>query len=309
MYGIIKIGGSVEENLKKIELFFDYNMKVKKLMYDIAFKEEYIYNQESLIEYEDKVFKALDTIETYLLKILLLFEYSENSIRSLKERFTKYREEFVNMPRNIKELEKKYEKNISYMRKEFTDSINENFAGYYLFSGANVLEPNSINEYLRLLHASIVNNEEVYHKMPEIDSMGEDENSSLHLYGKESEIAYEIFKDFPVRDVRVDILSLSDRILIMARDLGHALMIEITFKNGMYVVNYFIPKVCNYLMVNELKGVTEVKKDSKFAKGVFEAEKDSLKGALYDFLVKVPRDDDMFKEGGLCYKEEVGKTL
>ncbi|MDD4608472.1 MAG: hypothetical protein PHD10_05035, partial [Bacilli bacterium] len=121
--------------------------------------------------------------------------------------------------------------------------------------------------------------------------------------------AYEIFKNFPIQDIRADILSLSDRILIMARDLGHALMIEITFKEEKAIVNYFIPKVCNYLMVNELKGVNQVKSDSKFAKGSFEIEKELLKETLFDFIVNVPKDEDMFKEGGSCYREETGKTL
>ena len=299
----------MEENLEKIELFFDYNMKIKRLMYDVAFKDEYAYNQESLVEYGDKLFKALDAIEAYLLKILLLFKYDEQSINSLKERFAKYRDDFINVQDKVVELKKQYIKNISDMSKEFITSVNENFMGYYLFSGMDVLEAKSINEYLHFLHASIVNNEEIYHRMPEIEYRGEDENQSLHLYGKKDNTAYDIFNNFPIKDVRTDILSLSDRILIMVRDLGHALMIEITFENEKAIVNYFIPKVCNYLMVNELKGVTEVTKDSKFAKGSFEVEKELLKEPLFDFLIKVPRDNDMFIEGGTCYKEETRRTL
>ncbi len=299
----------MEENLNKIELFFDYNMKIKKLMYDVAFNDEDGYNQESLIEYENRLFKALNAIETYLTKILLMFNYDEKRILSLKSKFENYRNDFMRVQGDASGLKKAYRMNISDMSKEFVDSVNESFIGYYLFSGQGAIEPTSVNEYLHLIHASIVNNEEVYHRMPEIESSGEDENSSIHLYGKEDDTAYEIFKNFPIQDIRADILSLSDRILIMARDLGHALMIEITFKEEKAIVNYFIPKVCNYLMVNELKGVTQVKSDSKFAKGSFEIEKELLKETLFDFIVNVPKDEDMFKEGGSCYREETGKTL
>ncbi|MDD2469589.1 MAG: hypothetical protein PHI22_01480 [Bacilli bacterium] len=299
----------MEENLEKIELFFDCDMKIKKIMYDLALNDEDTYDQESLIKYEDKLFKGLDTIEFYLTKILLLFGSNGTDLTPLKEKFTSYRENFISVQNNVAGLKQMYRKNISDMRKDFVNSVNENYVGYYLHRGQSVLEPTSINEYLHLLHASIVNNEEIYHGMPEIASVSENEMYSTHLYGKKNDTAYEIFKDFPIRDIRADILSLSDRILIMARDLGHALMIEITFKNEKAFVNYFIPKVCNYLMVNELNGITEVNRNSKFAKGSFEIEKDALKEALYDFLVKVPMDEDMFKEGGTCYREEGEKTL
>ncbi|MDD2489637.1 MAG: hypothetical protein PHY26_00055 [Bacilli bacterium] len=299
----------MEENLKNIELFFNYNMKIKNLMYDLAFKDEYAYNQESLIEYGNKLFKTLDIIESYLLKILLIFEYDEKYIIALKKRFTNYREEFINVQNSVIGLKKVYQKNISDMRKNFIDSVNKSFIGYYLYRGDNVLEPVSINEYLHFLHASIINNEEIYQKMPEIESIGENEYNSIHLYGKRNDAAYEIFKSFPIKDTRVDILSLNDRILIMVRDLGHALMIEVTFKNEQAIVNYFIPKICNYLMANELRGITEVKNDSKYAKGSFEIENNLLKEVLFDFLVKVPKDEDMFKEGGMCYEEKNKKIL
>ena len=33
------------------------------------------------------------------------------------------------------------------------------------------------------------------------------------------------------------------------------------------IVKYYIPKVCNYMMVNKLRGITPVYEDSKYAVG------------------------------------------
>ena len=42
----------------------------------------------------------------------------------------------------------------------------------------------------------------------------------------------------------------------MARDLGHALTIEIEIENTKAHVSYFILKVCNIDMINNLKRIT-----------------------------------------------------
>lgn len=284
-------------------------MRIKKLMSDILIFNDECLNQTSLIEYENKLFKTLDMIEIYLTRILLLYGNDEKEVLSLKEKIEAYRDDFINVQGNVEGIKAMCLKNIANMRKEFITSVRENYFGYYIYRGQNIMEPVSINEYLYLLHSSIVNNEQVYYSMPEIEYKGDDEIKSIHLYGRPSEIAYEIFKDFPIKDIRTDVLSLSDRILILARDLGHSLMVEITFQKGKAIVSYFIPKVVNYLMVNELNGVNKVNEKSSFATGSFEVNLDLLKDALFEFVMKMPMDEDMYKKGGLYYEEETGKSL
>ena len=91
----------------------------------------------------------------------------------------------------------------------------------------------------------------------------------------------------------------------MARDLGHALTVEIEYDENMAHVSYFIPKVCNILMVNKLKGITPVKVDENgnlktpYAKGSFEVETKDLLPTIIELLQNVPQDRDMSMEGGI----------
>jgi len=295
------------ENLKKIEMFFDYNLSIKQLMHDALVKDEDFYNEESIIDYEDKTFKILEEIKYNFLKILKLYNNNEKNINKIEEKFKFYKENLFNSIGDKEKLKKFYKDNISNMREEFLDSINNNCIGYYLTRNSTIIEPETINEYLHFLHSSIINNENIYQNMPKIAYKGKSEFHSVNLYGKEDEMAYSFFENFPIEEIesRVDILNLDDRILIMARDLGHALMVEITKDKEKPLINYFVPKVCNYLKVNELKGVKKVNKESKYARGKFEVEISNMNKELYDFFMKVPTDADMFIYGGSMYEEKI----
>lgn len=293
----------MDNNLEKINIFFLNNMKIKNIMYNMAFKDEYAYSKDSIIEYEDSIFKNLSMLERLLYEIIVLFNHSEKDLDNLEQRFKKYRQDFIKVQGNVEELKEVYKNNISNMDPEFIKSVNESCIGYYLYRGSNIKTATSVNEYLHYWHAMIVNNEQTYQRMPELLSKG-NENNSVHLYGNSDQIAEKIYINMPSVSSRVDILSLKDRILIMMRDLGHALMIEITYKGDNAIVNYFIPKICNYDMVLKLKGISNVKKDNKFAKGTFEISKEELITTLNDLIVKIPTDNDMFIEGGICYREK-----
>lgn len=91
---------------------------------------------------------------------------------------------------------------------------------------------------------------------------------------------------------------------MMVRDRGHALSIEIEKENDKYYVKYFIPKICNIDMVNSLKGVNKVTRDSKYTVGVFETDLERLPFEIINFISKVPMDNHMFIEGGKFYEGE-----
>ena len=90
----------------------------------------------------------------------------------------------------------------------------------------------------------------------------------------------------------------------MCRDKGHALSIEVDIEGDKSMIRYFIPKVCNPVLVNELKGVNQVKQDAQFANGRFEVATEDLPMELFDFIAKVPADKEMFVFGGWHYQEE-----
>ena len=83
------------------------------------------------------------------------------------------------------------------------------------------------------------------------------------------------------------------KLLIMIRDVGHALTFEITIKKDICEVDYFIPKICNAHMVNLLPGINKVKDNSFGAIGKFNVSVSELPNTLYNFIRKVPTDDDL----------------
>ena len=83
------------------------------------------------------------------------------------------------------------------------------------------------------------------------------------------------------------------RELMMVRDRGHALTIEITINNQMARLEYFILKLCNLDMINNLPGINKVNENSVWATGTFEIPIIDLPNELFTFISKVPMDDDM----------------
>ena len=86
----------MEENLQNIEKFFKYNFEVKKILHSTVPKEEYKYSKETLIEYSDKLFQALNDVEYYINVILDNFDFLEkeknyfnNFIKALKDELIK----------------------------------------------------------------------------------------------------------------------------------------------------------------------------------------------------------------------------
>lgn len=84
---------------------------------------------------------------------------------------------------------------------------------------------------------------------------------------------------------------------MMIRDRGHALTIEIDIDGNEVLINYFIPKLCNINMINELPGVYKVK-DNEYigSTGIFKTSVNDLSKTLFKFISMVPTDYDMIIE-------------
>ena len=86
------------------------------------------------------------------------------------------------------------------------------------------------------------------------------------------------------------------KMIMMVRDRGHAITIKITLNSNTARIEYFIPKLCNIEMINNLPGINKVIKDTIGATGIFETDIDNLNEALFTFISKVPTDADMVIE-------------
>jgi len=91
------------------------------------------------------------------------------------------------------------------------------------------------------------------------------------------------------------------KLIMMVRDRGHALSIEISLNGNIARIEYFIPKLCNIDMINTLPGINKVNDDSVGATGVVEVNKNELSQILFDFISKVPMDSDMILDNHKTY--------
>lgn len=102
-----------------------------------------------------------------------------------------------------------------------------------------------------------------------------------------------------------DIISMGslNKILMMIRDRRPATTIEISWENDVVDLDYFIPNVCNCLMVNKLKGVTPVNEDSKYAIGKFRTTTTQIPSLIAELIRGIPMDEHMDIEGGKFFKQ------
>lgn len=299
----------MEEQLKKIEKFFDSDFRIKNILLDLAPREVDYYDKESKMKYIDNLLEELKYIKRMLENISQDFGMSIHN-NTMILLFDKIFNQIYNFNYNTGDIQKLYEKVLTNMDEELVSEVNKTCVGYTLFNSPTELvgKCRTINELLHVYHSYIVNNEGMYQSMPKLcEPRVNEEGYDINLYGIESELAQKIFDEFPL-DMScgdAEILSLKDRILMMLRDRGHALTIEL-LDNGddTISVNYFIPKICNVDMVNKLKGVTKVTKDSKFTRGMFDASKEEITGPLFEFIAGVPMDTDM-----IFYDEDIMEVI
>ena len=162
----------------------------------------------------------------------------------------------------------------------------------------------SINEMLHLVHSYVCNNEYVLNKMPVTEIKNIDQYCKCTLFGVPNDIAQDIFDNYPTEGEKTEIgetyiIGLEDRTLMMVRDMGHALTIDIEEDKEKQTafVKYFIPKVCNFDKVNKLRGINTVNNNGywldAYATGMYEAPVEGFGKDMVDFINQVPTDRDI----------------
>ncbi len=297
----------VEENLSKLKKFFEYNLEIKRILYGCAPNTLMDgYNTEYSLTYADKLYSSLEDIEFYMINIANSF-FDDEYKKYVRALLAVFKDELVKCGSDFNKLKEFYKNCFSSIRPELADEVRQSCFAYYLFNpGFDLIKKTkTVNELLHVIHAAIVNNGNNYMNVPVLNTKTNDNGGSINLLGVQDEIAKKIYDNFPKElfSDRVDIMSFGKKILLLLRDVGHALSIEIDVEKDNCVVKYFIPKVCNYLMVNKLRGVTPVKRDSKYAVGEFVASFEEIPSKIIEFIMKVPTDRDMFILGGMQYIE------
>lgn len=284
----------------KIRAFFAFDARIKKQLLDLAPKEEYSYNEESLIKYYDLLYDGIKDIEVEVTSILkdLNLEYALDKADTI---FNVLKENITIGNISINRLEHLYKICFSNMRSETVDYIKANSVGYSNMSLVNLLDKcTSLNEILHAIHSYILNNENLLESVPKVASKMTKYDYPITLYGTKTQMSEIIFNMFPT-DSNVgytDIVSFdkSNKILMLIRDLGHALSIEIDVNRSDITVRYHIPKLCNIHMINKLKGINKIREDADIfsgANGMFVTTKEEFVNDLFNFINMVPTDSDM----------------
>lgn len=289
------------KNLEAMKEFFERDMKIKETLMSLAPTEADDYDELSRMEYVDKLEKWLDSLEYDTLASIKKFGFGEELNNTIREYFANKKKSMAVGKYEAGICQKIYNSEFASMSENFIEEVKEGFVGYAFFSNPSKLpgfvkKAKTVNELLHSIHSSIVNNDEILESMPQKGTKRNTIEEPITLYGEENEVAEKIFKEFPLEmDCGItDIVSLKNKVLMMIRDRGHALTIDMDTTNPKEVeVKYFVPKLCNEEMIRKLPGINESSITKSGASGFFVSDKDKITKDLFDFIEKVPTDGDM----------------
>ena len=313
IYVIIKLGDNMrsnDESLAKLQHFFAADLKLKKSIFNInpSTCKDYP-SSYHIVRYMDDTFLELDYICAELKCISSDF-FGDGIIASIENYCSNLMNEFIKCGSDIHKLDTFYKNYISGMNSDFVNSVKKNCFGYSIniFPYDTFEMITSVNELLHFMHSYIVNNDKIYESVAISAEKVNDYGYSIRLRGESNELAEAIFKNFPLSlDVGwTDMISLSNhKMIMMVRDRGHALTIQILKQNDQYRIEYFVPKLCNVDMINRLPGVHKVKPEDPGATGVFETK--HLLGDLFTFIENVPTDLDIVSYSSVLAEEKCHK--
>lgn len=280
--------------------FLRDDIKIKELILKLAPTYLDDYNEESRIEYTDRLNKGLKELELMLSDTVDEFDFGKEIKDAIKRHFIEQREALLNSNYEYGRIKDIYNNKFSSMNEKFVETVKEECVAYARNDTKTlqkmINKSNTINELLHVMHSHILNNEEIMQSMPILAKKENSINEPITLYGEETKTAKKIFDEFPLElDCGItDIISMDGKILMMIRDRGHALTIEIDkLKDGNSQIKYFIPKLCNRSMIEKLPGIGKISKNC--AIGIFDIIEEDLPEKLYDFIEKVPTDADMLQ--------------
>ena len=287
-----------EKVLQNLNSFFETDMKIKEVLIKLAPNDMDEYNEESRMNYIEKLDKELDYIQFEMQGILKNFKLGECAQTAINQYFTQIKNKLLLDKYQQGICHEIYSKYFANMDANFVECVKEECVGYTLTKDLSNLinKSTTINELLHAIHSYITNDEQILKAVSVLGQKEKDEETSITLRGEENELAKKIFEDFPMKMNcgSTDIISLKDKILMMVRDRGHALTIEIETLNQSEVdVRYFIPKICNQSMVEKLPGINSSSITKSGANGFFVSSKEELTKDLFSFISKVPTDFDM----------------
>ena len=291
--------GNKKTSFEKFKRFFEMDMRIKETLLRIAPNEYDDFNEESRIEYTDKLYKELRNLEFEFIEMVRNFGNNPEMIQKIRDHFSKARDVFLIEKYNPGVIQQLYIRQFTGMNPKLIEDVKEEFWGYKLDGGnleGCIEKSESINELLHVFHSYLTNNDKIMQNFPVIATKINEIEEPITLYGEETELSRKLFEEFPLElDCGcTDIVSMENKILMMIRDRGHALTIDIdTTKEDDILVKYFVPKLCNRQMIEALPGINTSSISANGATGLFQVSKEEMIQKLFEFIDKVPTDADI----------------
>ena len=278
--------------------FFESNAKIKFILAACAPMEADNYGDNKRFLYGEKLYDGICDLEYYFKKILESINMDDKSCQHIKSHFRNIKENFNAAGYDFKKLHYLYTHYMNSMSSELIFETKETLVGYTLFCFPDPLfeKCKTLHEFLHVLHSYVMNNENFYQSLPAICEKQNDSNYPIALRGDNKNVfGQKLFDAFPASlDCGwTDIIALKNKLLIMVRDRGHALTLDIDIKQDNVEVKYFIPKICNVGMVNSLPGVRRVENDAKWTTGFFVSQFETFAIDIISLIGAVPMDSDM----------------
>lgn len=300
-----------ENKIEALKKFFDIDMKIKEMLTRMAPTQMDDFSNEDRMKYIDRIYAEVVDAEERIFYALEKLGLAYTLQSSVKISFNRIKQQFIISNYENLDLKRFYRDNFSDMNPQLIEKVKETCVGYTwsksgLEIGSLITSSKSINEILHVIHSYIVNDDGLLKSMPKLSSKQNKYNYPITLYGEENELARKLYEEFPC-DLDcgwTEIVGMQNKILMMVRDRGHALTIDIDTTNEQEImVRYFVPKLCNLGMIRRLPGINSVGENG--ANGIFKTDAQTISHEIPYFIGKVPMDKDMNYFG----KDELRKVL
>ncbi|MBR3134837.1 MAG: hypothetical protein IKG56_05200 [Clostridia bacterium] len=315
----------MDKYMSTLEDFFSADADIKNMLIQCAPTEMDEYDEESRIRYFDRIHHVIGSVKSKMSSFLqspffleerfldkeVEFQPDGTVKESIKESkaFEIFIRKIEDLERRVIELEAShaslrqvYSSCLSGMDEGLIKDVSTRIYGEnsveQLALGQLLARAKTINEMLHILHFHTENSNRILEALPILDQKeiaiqpGMTPNKSVLIGDSDNALARSIFEQLPLDTRYAYTVALQDRILMMVRDAGHALTLQIIENpDGSAQVSYFIPKVTDADAVLNLPSVQQnLDIENQYASGLFVASSDDTAHDICSFIQAVPGD-------------------
>lgn len=278
--------------LTKLQEFFANDYKIKEEMIRIA--PPVSGDNTMAVSYADTLYKGVKDILFRLKTMNDSFNLNHDLEPHIQKLLSSMQKDLIDCGADLDQLRTFYKKYISNMSPEFVTAVKQEFVVANFFNrkfGGSIPYIKTLNEYLHYMHTGVMSSNMMMQQVPVIKARGIEEESRISLRGQDSLLGEELYNKYP-REENVDIISLSaNKVILMLRDYGHFSTIELSVGPKETLIEYYIPKICDVNMVNNLPGVSKVAGSGVGTTGRVTVENEKLIDYLCnEFIPSMPKD-------------------